>query len=148
MRGKVLRRNFLFPSIMSAPSSLRSLVTPAGTQGTDAATVTVPDIEATLLAEEQQAQRDADDLVKALEEAKHKREDLANKRRDVQVAREKREAERCEADAKVRGRLLANAAVAEVRHRFLRQAEKTRLAAEKLQAEREAAQSQIGRAHV
>ena len=64
---------------MSAPSSLRSLVTPAGTQGADAAAVTAPDIKATLLAEEQQAQRDVDDLVKALEEAKHKHEDLANK---------------------------------------------------------------------
>ena len=78
MRGKVLWRNFLFPSIMSAPSSLRSLVTPVGMQGTDAAAVTAPDIEATLLTEEQQAQWDADDLVKALEEAKRKREDLAN----------------------------------------------------------------------
>ena len=41
----------------------------------------------------------------------------------------------------MRGRLLTNAAVAEVRRRFLRQAEKARMAAEKLQAEREAAQS-------
>ena len=90
--------------------------------------------------EEQQAQRDADDLVRALEEAKHKREDLANKRRDAQVAREKREADHREADMKVRGRLLANAAVAEVRCRFLRQAEKARMVAEKLQAEREAVQ--------
>ena len=141
MRGKVLRRNFLFPSIMSAPSSLRSLVTPTGTQGADAAAVTVPNIEATLLAEEQQVQRDADDLVKALEEAKRKCEDLVNKRRDAQVAREKREAEEREADVKVRGRLLANAAVAEVQCRFLRQAEKVRMVAERLQAEREAAQS-------
>ena len=45
----------------------------------DAAAVTAPDIEATLLTEEQQAQRDADDLVRALEEAKRKRKDLANK---------------------------------------------------------------------
>ena len=94
-----------------------------------------------MLAEEQQAQWDVDDLVKALEEAKCKCEDLANKRRDVQVAREKREADQRELDAKVRGKLLANAAVAEVRRRFLRQAEKARMAAEKLQAEREAAQS-------
>ena len=70
-----------------------------------------------MLAEEQQAQRDADDLVRALEEAKRKREDLANKRRDAQVTWEKREAEQHEADAKVRGKLLANAAVAEVRRR-------------------------------
>ena len=59
----------------------------------DAAAVTAPDIEESLLAEEQQAQRDADSLVKALEEANWKRVVLANKRRDVQVAREKREAE-------------------------------------------------------
>ena len=91
--------------------------------------------------EEQQAQRDAEDLVRALEEAKLKRDDLANKRRDAQAAREKRKADQREADAKVRGRLLANAVVAEVRRRFLRQVEKARLAAEKLQTEREAAQS-------
>ena len=125
----------------SSDLPLPSSITPAGTQGADAAAVTVPDIEVTLLAEEQQAQWDADDLVRALEEAKRKREDLASKRRDAQVAREKRKAEQHEADAKVRGRLLANAAVAEVRRRFLRQAEKARMAAEKLQAEREAAQS-------
>ena len=118
-----------------------SLQSPAGTQGADAATVTAPDIEATLLTEEQQAQRDTDDLVKALEEAKRKRKDLANKRWDAQVAREKREAEEREADAKVRGRLLANAAVAEVRRRFLRQVEKARMVAERVQVEREAAQS-------
>ena len=41
----------------------------------------------------------------------------------------------------MRGRLLANAAVAEVWRRFLRQAEKARMAVEKLQAEQEAAQS-------
>ena len=64
---------------MAAPSPLLSSITPAGTQGADAVAVSVPDIEATLLAEEQQAQQDADDLVKALEEAKRKREDLANK---------------------------------------------------------------------
>ena len=126
---------------MSAPSPLPLSIIPAGMQGADAAAVTAPDIEASLLAEEQQAQRDADDLVRALEEAKRKREDLANKRRDMQVAREKREAEQREADAKVRGKLLANAAVAEVRRWFLRQAEKARMVAEKLQAEQEAVQS-------
>ena len=41
----------------------------------------------------------------------------------------------------VTGRLLTNAAVAEVRRRFLRQAEKARMAAERLQVEREVAQS-------
>ena len=71
---------------MSAPSSLHSFITPAGMQGADAAAVTAPDIEVTFLAEEQQVQQDADDLVKALEEANHKREDLANKRWDTQVA--------------------------------------------------------------
>ena len=123
---------------MSAPSPLPSSITPAGTQGADAAAVTAPDIEATLLAEEQQAQQDVDNLVKALEEAKHKCEDLANKRWDAQVAREKRKADQREADAKVRGKLLANAVVAEVQRQFMHQA---RLAAEKLQAERDASRS-------
>ena len=139
--GKFYGITSCFPTTMSAPSPLPSSITPAGTQGADATAVTVPDIEATLLAEEQQAQRDTDDLVKALEEAKHKHEDIANKRRDTQVAREKREVDQREADVKVRGKLLANAAVAEVQRQFLRQAEKARMAAEKLQAEREAAQS-------
>ena len=53
----------------------------------------------------------------------------------MQVAREKREADQHEADAKVRGRLLANAAVAEVQRRVVRQAEKARLVVEKLQVE-------------
>ena len=141
MQGKVLRRNFLFSTPMSAPSSLRSFMTPAKTQGTDAAVTTAPDIEATLLAEEQQVQQDAEDLVKALEKANRKHEDLAKKRRDAQVAREKHEAEQHEADAKVRGKLLANAVVAEVRCRFVYQADKARLAAEKLQAERDALRS-------
>ena len=112
------------------------ITTPAGTQGANAAAVTAPDIEAMLLAEEQQVQQDTDGLVKALEEANRKRVDLANKRRDAQVTWEKHEA-----DAKVRGKLLANAVVAEVRCQFLRQADKARLAAEKLQVEREAMQT-------
>ena len=115
-------------------------MTPAKMQGMDAAVTTAPDIEVTLLAKEQQVQRDAEDLVKALEEANHKREDLAKKRQDVQVAREKHEAEQCEVDMKVRGKLLADAAVAEVRCWFVCQADKARLAAEKLQAERDASQ--------
>ena len=41
----------------------------------------------------------------------------------------------------MRGKLLTNAAVAEVQRRFLCQAEKARMAAEKLQAEWEVAQS-------
>ena len=126
---------------MSAPSSLRSFLTPAKTQGADAAVTTAPDIEVMLLAEEQQVQRDVEDLVKALKEANRKREDLAKKRWDVQVVREKREAEQCEADTKVRGKLLTNAAVAEVRRRFVRQADKARLVVEKLQAERDVSQS-------
>ena len=126
---------------MSAPSSLRSFLAPEKTPGTDAAVTTAPDIKVTLLAEEQQVEWDAEDLVKALEEANRKREDLAKKRRDAQVAQEKCEAEQREADAKMRGKLLANAAVAEVRHQFMCQADKARLAAEKLQAERDAARS-------
>ena len=50
----------------------------------------------------------------------------------------KREAEQREADAEVRGKLVANAVVAEVQHWFVRQADKARLVAEKLQAERDA----------
>ena len=141
MRGKVSRHNFLFSTPMSAPSSLRSFLTPAKTQGMDMAVTTAPDIEAMLLAEEQQVQRDAEDLVKALKAANRKREDLAKKRRDAQVAREKCKAKQHEADAKVRGKLLANAAVAEVQRQFVRQADKARLAAEKLQAERDASRS-------
>ena len=116
-------------------------MTPAKTQGTDAALTTAPNIEATLLTEEQQVQWDAEDLVKALKEANRKREDLAKKRWDAQVAREKREAEQREADMKVRGKLLANAAVAEVWRRFVRQVDKARLVAEKLQAEWDALRS-------
>ena len=126
---------------MSAPSSLRSFLAPAKTQGADVAATTAPDIEAMLLAEEQEVQRDAEDLVKALEEANCKRKDLAKKRRDAQAVWEKCEAEQCEADAKVRGKLLANAAVAEVWRRFVRQVDKARLAAEKLQAEQDASRS-------
>ena len=126
---------------MSAPSSLRSFLAPVKTQGADTAATTAPSIEATLLAKEQQVQRDMEDLVKALEEANRKREDPTKKRWDTQVAREKREAEQHEADVKVRGKLLANAAVAEVRRWFVRQADKARLAAEKLQAEQDASRS-------
>ena len=77
--GKFYSVTSCFTTTMSAPSPLPSSITPAGTQGADAAAVTAPDIEVTLLAEEQQAQQDTDDLVRALEEAKRKREDLANK---------------------------------------------------------------------
>ena len=141
MQAKVSRCNFLFSAPMSAPSSLHSFLAPAKTQGADAAATTAPDIEATLLAEEQQVQRDVEDLMKALEEANRKHEDLAKKWRDAQVVQEKREAEQHEVDAKVRGKLLANAAVAEVQRWFVRQADKARLVAEKLQAEWDAAQS-------
>ena len=125
---------------MSAPSSLHTFIAP-GTQSADPAAATAPDIEAALLAKERQVQRDAEDLVKALEEAHCKHEDLANKRQDAQVTWEKCEVEQREADAKVQGKLLANAAVAEVQCRFVRQAEKARLMAEKLRADREASQS-------
>ena len=136
MQGKVLQRNFLSSTPMSAPSSLRSFITPAKMQGADVAAVTVPDIKATLLAEEQQVQWDTDDLVEALEDMNHKQEELANKRRDVQAAQEKRKA-----DAKVRGKLLTNAVVAEVWRRFVCQADKARLVAEKLQVERDMSRS-------
>ena len=120
---------------MSPPSSLRSFIALANMQGTIAAAVTAPDLENMLLTEEQQVQRDADDLVKALKEANHKCTDLMNKCQEAQAAWEKCEAEQCEVDAKVRGKLLANAAVAEVQHQVMRKADKARLAAEKLQAE-------------
>ena len=126
---------------MSAPSSLRSFLAPAKTQGVDAGATTAPNIEATLLAEEQQVERDAEDLVKALEEANRKCEDLAKKWWDAQVTWEKREAEQHEVDAKMRGKLLANAVVAEVRCQFVRQADKARLVAEKLQVEQDVARS-------
>ena len=87
MRGKVSRRNFLFSTPMSAPSSLRSFLTPAKMQGADVAVTTAPNIEAMLLTEEQQVQRDTEDLMKALKEANRKHEDLAKKRRDAQVVR-------------------------------------------------------------
>ena len=139
-RRKIHGVTSCFP-LPCAPSSLRSFLAPAKTQGADAGAATAPDIDAMLLAKEQQVQRDAEDLMKALEEANHKREDLAKKRRDAQVAQEKCEAEQREADAKVRGKLLANAAVAEVRRQFVRQVDKVRLVAEKLQAEWDASRS-------
>ena len=78
---------------MSAPSSLCSFITPAKMQGMDAAAVTAPDIEATLLTEEQQVQRDADDLVKALKDVNRKRVELANKQQDTQAMWEKHKAD-------------------------------------------------------
>ena len=59
----------------------------------------------------------------------------------MQVAWEKHEVDQHEADVKVRGKLLANAVVAEVRRRFMCQVDKARLAAEKLQAEWDALRS-------
>ena len=55
------------------------------------AVVTVPNVEIALLAKEEQAQQDANSLVKALKEANHKHDELANKRHDTQAAWEKRE---------------------------------------------------------
>ena len=107
----------------------------------DMAAITALDIEVTLLTKEQQVQWDMDDLMKALEEANRKCENLAKKRQDAQVAREKRKADQREVDAKVRGKLLAIAAVAEVQRRFLCQADKVWLVAEKLQVEREPSRS-------
>ena len=127
---------------MSAPPSLRSFITLANTQGMDMAAITTPDIEATLLAKEQQAQRDADDdLVKVLEEVNCKCEDFANQRWDMQAAGEKGEVDQCEVDTKVGGKLLANAVVADVWRWIMHQAEKARLVAEKLQTEWEALRS-------
>ena len=114
---------------------------PAGMQGVNVAAVTAPDIKTALLTEEEQAQWDADALVKALEEANHKHEELANKRHDAQATWEKCEADQCEVDVKVRGRLLVNAAVAEVQQWYVLQVNKARLAAEKLCTEREVSQS-------
>ena len=88
---------------MSPPSSLCSFITLANMQGMNTAAVTTPNIETTLLTEEQQAQWDTNDLVKVLKEANRKLEELANKRRDMQATREKHEVEQREADAKVRG---------------------------------------------
>ena len=123
-----------------SPSSLHSFMAPINMQCMNMAVGTVLDVEMTLLTEEQQVQQDTDNLVKALKEANHKHEELANKRQDTQAAREKGEAEQCEADMKVRGKLLANVAVAEVWHQVMRQAEKARLVAEKLKMEWQALQ--------
>ena len=113
---------------------------PVNKQGANTAAGTIPDIEMSLLAEEQQAQWETDNLLKVLEEANRKCKDLVNKRCDVQAAWEKHEADQREADAKVRGKLLADAAVAEVWRQFVCQVEKARLAAEKLQTEQEVLQ--------
>ena len=59
----------------------------------------------------------------------------------MQATREKCEVDQHEVDAKVRGKLLAHEAVAEVQHRVMCQVDKARLAAEKLQVEREASWS-------
>ena len=114
---------------------------PANMQGTNMAVVTTPDVEMALCAKEEQAQQDADALVKALEEANCKRKELANKIHDAQAAQEKHEVDQREADAKVRGRLLANEAMAEVWRRYMCQANKARLVVEKLRTEREVSQS-------
>ena len=58
---------------------------PAGTQGTNTAVVTAPDIEMALLTKEAQAQQDTDALVKALEEANCKCDELANNRHNTQA---------------------------------------------------------------
>ena len=138
---EVLPHKLFVSASMSALSSLRSFMAPAGMQGVNAAAVTTPNIETALLTEEEQAQWDTDALVKALEEANRKRDELVNKRHNTQAAQEKRKADQCKADVKVRGRLLVNAAVAEVRCQYMCQANKARLAAEKLQTEWEASQS-------
>ena len=102
----------------------------------------LPDVEMALLAEEEQAQRDANALVKAqwdanalvkaLKEANRKCNELANKCCDAHTAREKCKVDQHKADMKVRGRLLANAAMAEVQRQYVCQVKKARLVAEKL----------------
>ena len=114
---------------------------PAGTQDTNAAAIATPDDERVLLTEEEQAQRDANILRQAHEEADCKHNELAKKQHDAQAAQEKRKVDQHEADAKVRGRLLAIAAMAEVRRQYAHQADNVRKAVEKLCLEREALQS-------
>ena len=114
---------------------------PAGMQDVNVAVITAPDDKTVLLAEEEQAQQDADALVQVLKEANCKHNKLATKQCDVQATQEKCKVDQCEADVKVRGRLLANVAVAEVWRWYACQANKARLAAEKLHMEQEASQS-------
>ena len=78
------------------------------------AAITAPDDEMVLLAEEEQAQQDANALRQALDKADCKRNKLVTKRHDAQAAWEKHEVDQHEVDVKVRGRLLVNAAVAQV----------------------------------
>ena len=84
---------------------------PSGTQDVNAAAITAPNIETALITKEEQAQWDTDALVKALEEANCRHDELVVKHRDTQAAWEKCKVEQREVDTKVRGRLLADAKV-------------------------------------
>ena len=118
-------------------------MTPAGTQGVNTAVVTMPDDEVVLLAKEEQAQWDTNTLVQALEEANHKHDELVTKQHDTQATQDKCEVDQCEVDVKVRGRLLANAAVAEVWRWYVCQVNKARLVVEKLRSEWEGSHSPL-----
>ena len=138
---EVLPCKLFISASMSAPSSLQYFMDPTGTQGVNTAAVTIPDVETALLSEEEQAQQDTDILVKALKEANCMCKELANKRHNAQATQEKHEADQHEVDAKVRGRLLTNAAMAEMQCQYVCQANKVRLVAEKLRMEQEVSQS-------
>ena len=131
----------LFPLLMAAPSSLHSFMAPTGLQDMNVAAIVVPDNERLLLAEEEQAQQDTNDLRQALEDTTCKCDELMVKCCKAQAALEKHKVAQCEVDVKVRGRLLVNAAMAEVQRWAMHQAEKVRKAAEKLCLEWEASQS-------
>ena len=87
---------------------------PAGTQDVNTAAITMPDNKMVLLTEEGQAQQDANALVQALEEANCKCNELAMEQCDAQATQEKHKVDQSEVDTKVRGRLLANTAMAKV----------------------------------
>ena len=84
---------------------------------------------------------DTDDLRQVLEDANCKHNKLVVKSLEAQTTQEKRKAAQHEADMKVRGCMLEDAAVAEVWQWAACQVEKARKAAEKLHLEQEASQS-------
>ena len=96
------------------------------------AAIVAPDDKKLLLAEEEQAQREANDLRQALEDMQCKHNGLVVKCHKAQATQEKHKVAQHEVDTKVRGHMLANAAMAEVWQQAMCQAEKARKAAEKL----------------
>ena len=86
---------------------------PTGLQDTNMAVIITPDNKL-LLAEEEQAQREANDLRQALEDMQRKHDRLVVKHHEAQATREKCKLAQHEADVKVRGHLLADATMAEV----------------------------------